>query len=857
MLALREPSPIIHAMPDRLDVDLSLLNVAAGRPSPDEPPGYALFAAPRRAARGRERDTLLLCLSLRARAALPADRYTDLLHLAAATYFGSPGSVTAAARQAIAAVNQRLLEGNLKDGAPRSGEGEPLRASRAQTSFAPAPVQGGLVCAALRGKELYAVQCGPGSMVVAHAQASERFPAANGRPLGVSDALDAHYFHTTVAEGEYVALSANANWNEAGLIGLGGLATLSAAAERLRAAAGQDFTAMLARFEPGGTQALAPQPDVEADAAAEEKPKPAIALPSVGLPSLSELAARLRPPAPAARPLAERGFRPDLTRPSAEPEPVGMQPEVEATNGHPAGNGHPAANGSPFGSPAAAESPVEESFARDAESVPAESGGPAPFSIEEEAEEYDEPQPFRRETTTLDLSGVALSARRGLRSFGRAVGVSLTELARAMRRLMARTLPEGMLQREGMLHIPTSAQIAIAILIPVLIVALAVILYVQRGQQEQFTEAVLEAKKEITVARTQTVAVAGLPHWESALGWIERAERFRPNDAQLPPLRQEAQTQLDALNWTQRVAYQPLLPNGVGPDSRLTQLTLLGRDVYALDSKQNRVWRFTATSPDAYALDQNFACASGTYGDVTIGPLVDLGHIAGPIDAISAQPNVPNPNADAVIALDDRGKLIYCTIGSRALVAPLPPPAVGFSQPVRMELFANNLYVLDVGQNQLWQFPMQGGGFDDSPIPYFSSTVYDLSDVVDFTIGGGTVFLLRADGRLSRCTRAPILDTTACDENAPFLDERPGRSAGPRLADLSRPAGIFSDQPQEPSVWVINPDNAGLYQLSHKLRYTKQYQPLFPLPQPLTAQAMDSFRVFVAAGNNVYVANRP
>ena len=74
---------------------------------------------------------------------------------------------------------------------------------------------------------------------------------------------------------------------------------------------------------------------------------------------------------------------------------------------------------------------------------------------------------------------------------------------------------------------------------------------------------------------------------------------------------------------------------------------------------------------------------------------------------------------------------------------------------------------------------------------------------------------------------------------------------------LDNPRGIFSDQPQEPSVWVINPDNDGLYQLSHKLRYTKQYQPLTSLPQPITAQTMDSFRVFVAAGNNVYVANRP
>ncbi|MGQ0600754.1 MAG: hypothetical protein ACT4QE_03555, partial [Anaerolineales bacterium] len=625
---------------------------------------------------------------------------------------------------------------------------------------------------------------------------------------------------------------------------------------------------------------LAPHPAVEAEAGATPiaTPKPALALPSVGLPSLSELAARFRPAARESRPLAARGFRPDLTRPVEAPEPVGLQPEIEIANGHrvPAphsGEREPRSGGTTVPlSPAQAtlvpapaivesEPAAAEPLARDAEPASVESIHPAPFSIEDEAgdEEFQTWQRERAEapSATIDLSGIAVSARRGLRSFGRAIGVSLTELARAFRRLLARLLPAGMLQREGMVHLPTSVQMAMALFIPVLIVGLAVILYAQRGQEEQFTEAVLEAKTEITLARTLTDPVAAMPHWDSALQWIERAERFRPNDEQLPPLRQEAQTKLDALNWTQRVTYQPLLPNGVGASSVLTQLVLVGRDVYALDSTQNKVWRLTATSPDTYALDQNFACASGAYGDVTIGPLVDIGYLLGPIDAISAQPNVPNPNADAVIALDDRGKLIYCTIGSRALVGPLPPPDVGFSQPVRMELFANNLYVLDIGQNQLWQFPMQGGGFEVAPIPYFSSTVYDLSDMVDFTIGGGNVFLLRNDGRIARCTRAPILDTTSCEENAQFLDERPGRTSGERLADLGSPRGIFSDQPQEPSVWVINPDNNGLYQLSHKLRYTKQYQPYFPLPQAITAQTMDSFRVLVAAGNNVYVGDRP
>ncbi|MBL8057821.1 MAG: hypothetical protein JNK29_14050, partial [Anaerolineales bacterium] len=178
-------------MPERLETDIALLNVVAGRPAAEPPPGLAHFAPPRKAARGRERDTLFLCLGLRARAPVDPARHTDLLQLAAATFFGTPGSVTAAARQALLAVNQRLLEANLREGAP---------------------VQGGLICAALRGNDFYAVTAGPGVLVVTHPSAVERFPLTPGRPLGLSDVLDVQYFHTQFNAGDYLALSQTARW---------------------------------------------------------------------------------------------------------------------------------------------------------------------------------------------------------------------------------------------------------------------------------------------------------------------------------------------------------------------------------------------------------------------------------------------------------------------------------------------------------------------------------------------------------------------------------------------------------------------------------------------------------------------
>src|SRR3990172_2655645 len=305
-------------MPDRLDADTVFLNIAGGQPLSEDPLGLAAFAPPRRAARGRERDLLFLCLTLRASTpqSIQPHRYTELLDLAAATFYGSPGSVTAALRQALAAVNQNLLDHNLRE------------------SAGAAPMQGGLVGAALRGGDFYAVQCGPGLLLPAHGAIVERFPALPSRPLGLSNALDAHYFHAAVNESEYFALSggAHSGWDENALAGLGGLATLTHVVDRLKAATTEDIVALVGRFEPGGTLT----PMKPAPAASPSTVKPVLAVPSVGLPKidLSSLATRLRPPAEAEPVRAvEPQPRPDAS--ARMPEPLSPPPIHSAPPSHP------------------------------------------------------------------------------------------------------------------------------------------------------------------------------------------------------------------------------------------------------------------------------------------------------------------------------------------------------------------------------------------------------------------------------------------------------------------------------------------------------------------------------------------
>jgi hypothetical protein len=75
---------------------------------------------------------------------------------------------------------------------------------------------------------------------------------------------------------------------------------------------------------------------------------------------------------------------------------------------------------------------------------------------------------------------------------------------------------------------------------------------------------------------------------------------------------------------------------------------------------------------------------------------------------------------------------------------------------------------------------------------------------------------------------------------------------------VTAPARFVYDPPPEPSMYLLDANTGGLYQLSLKLLFVKQYRSRLPVAAPVTAVAIDpSKRIFIAAGDNVYVATRP
>ena len=191
-------------MARNLDLTLIPLTRQDGR----EQTGWAgLHSAlpPRRAARGRNLDNLVLCLDLEGSAGFTSEQYQQLLSGLAKTYYETSGSVTAALRATAETLNSFLLDRNLRG------------ASRGQQ------VLGVLAMLVSRGERLYVGLCGPGHVFLQSAGGTQHIhePQLSGRGLGVSRSTAVYFYQTDMSAGGWALVTPNppATWGAAILEG--------------------------------------------------------------------------------------------------------------------------------------------------------------------------------------------------------------------------------------------------------------------------------------------------------------------------------------------------------------------------------------------------------------------------------------------------------------------------------------------------------------------------------------------------------------------------------------------------------------------------------------------------------------
>lgn len=169
------------------------LYIVGGRSISAQPPGILVEVAPKKAARGRELDTIFILATPTDEVTAPSAFYEQMATLAAERYFNSTGSVTAGLRSVFNSLNQDLTEHNL------SGK---------------RPYEANLVCAVLREAELFIARVGSGVGLYRHQGALMAFPAdfasddtLFGPPLGVQPVPDIKMTKYVVEQGNRLILA--------------------------------------------------------------------------------------------------------------------------------------------------------------------------------------------------------------------------------------------------------------------------------------------------------------------------------------------------------------------------------------------------------------------------------------------------------------------------------------------------------------------------------------------------------------------------------------------------------------------------------------------------------------------------
>lgn len=223
-------------------LDLNLLPVArqAGQEYP-ELMGLYVADAPRRAARGRATDRLILYLAMIGNAPLPPARQDQLLADLAKLYYATPGSATAALRAVAENLNDVLLKRNLR----LASSGHQGMAIFTQ--------------AVLREQQLYLAHSGPGHSFLITTSETQHFYDAEmaERSLGQSRVTPVCFFQTSLQANDTLILAARPapDWDETTLGGLHGQGPESLR-RRLTGAALLDLNAVLVQARPGQGQFL-------------------------------------------------------------------------------------------------------------------------------------------------------------------------------------------------------------------------------------------------------------------------------------------------------------------------------------------------------------------------------------------------------------------------------------------------------------------------------------------------------------------------------------------------------------------------------------------------------------------------
>ena len=739
-------------------------------------PGLLATVPPRRVARGRVDDRLVIYLTFSSNAPLSFSEYNQTLTRMTQRFYRTAGSLTSAIRSVVGNLNQSLVDRNLRT----TGKGE--------------YVIGRLILGVLRGSQFVFAQCGPTHVFHLTGKETHQVHDAqiSGRGLGIGATSPLYFAQLDLNPGDQLVLCADlpSGW-EAALLGER-LVSPDALRRKLLSITTDDLNAILVQAQAGKGNLNILQ------ALSAPAPRP---VPPARQPDSKEQAARSDPDNAALQ----------------QSEPTPARPTSQVESGPPAsrfarllagsGTDAPVDAPKPKTPPQNTEAPVTAGKPR-VEKIPAQPvSRPAPVATKKFSPPAAQARRFVSARTPGDLPEIKRpSARRPGIYRGLAKGIQgirggMQKIAEGFNKFAPNLLPD---QKEGESGVGGSSLVFLAIAIPLIIVTIAGLVYTRYGRSAQYQENYNLALAQAAQAHGQTDPTDVRHAWDSTLYYLDLADNYQVTKDSLN-LRQEAQTALDNLDGIVRLDFLPAIYGGLSHTAQISKMAATNTDLYLLDSSRGSVMR-AALGSQGYEIDTGFVCEPGLYDTTSIGNLID-------IEALQMS-NIYNAR---VVAIDTSGTLLYCGFNMKPVAVPLSPPPLGWQgiSAFTLDTDGKNLYVLDPMGNAVWVYQGDYGNFTNPPTMFFGQQVpQNMSTSIDLAANDSDLYLLFEDGHVSACPASHLeVVPLRCTDPVTFVDIRPERQPGPRITDAIFNQMSFSAAP-DPLLYLLEPLTRAVYYFS-------------------------------------------
>ena len=547
-----------------LDLTLTPLYRLTGVDQPSLP-GLMATVPPRKAARGRDQDRLVVYLLLAGNAVLSTGEYVQLASRAAVAFYETPGTLTAALRTSCESINKLLYDRNMSS------------PGRGQYAL------GLLTLVVIRESQVTLLMSGPMQAFVLHTNGAQHiFDTLSGKGIGLSQTASHYFSQVSLQPNDRLVLCTKVPFGWESALKDTSPTSLEATRRRLMTLIVEDVNAVLlvATEGPGNLTVLRPATEDKVD------PSPAVE------PASSKALGTAADPGQPAPQEADATIEAHLLQPSAYAIPPESREELPLTDE------------APIPSNLIASLPQAKP-----DEAPAVTDVPAAPMVEKSAPR----QPSARTRQTARTIANSLQTLRKVNEW----------ISNGLQNFLPRLLPGTPAPAGDGQNAPfpsAPVMMFIALLVPLLVVTIASVVYFRYGRSVEYEEYLVQAKDAHVQAVSLNDPAAQREAWQRELFYLDKAEASNVT-TDTRSLRQEAQSKLDQLQGITRMQFQPVLSSGIGV--QVARLAASENDLYLLDPQRGGIMHIALTN-SGFQQDSAFVCNPGPYGSYTVGPLVDI-----------------------------------------------------------------------------------------------------------------------------------------------------------------------------------------------------------------------------------------